>query len=166
MRVRKAIPVFFIFLFLTSPVSLTAQVPPPYESPPAIMEAEARKFLDEYIARYVRMDIDAFMGFFSKEAIENRMLTFEDIHDVYRGTFENSESLQYHLEIYSIQAYKQNTIVLGRYEVLQTLKGSNIKMVFRGNIQWELVREGGSLKIREISYGRDFRYDHPSHPYP
>jgi hypothetical protein len=27
--------------------------------------------------------------------------------------------------------------------------------IFQGNIQWDLVREDGSLKIREIDYGRN-----------
>ena len=51
------------------------------------------------------MDINAFIGFFSKEAIENRMLTYPDIRELYRRTFENSDSLLYHLEIYSVQTY-------------------------------------------------------------
>ena len=151
---------------LMCPLHLLAQVPPPFETPPAITEVEARTFLDQYIAQYMGRDINAFMVFFSKEAIENRMLTYADIRELYRRTFENSDSLQYHLEIYSVQINKEIANVTGRYEVTQTLKGKNIKKIFRGNIQWDLLRENGSLKIREINYGRDYRGDQPSHPYP
>jgi hypothetical protein len=127
---------------------------------------EARRFLDEYITQYMRMDIDAFMDFFSKGAIENRMITYADIRELYRRTFDNSDSLLYHLEIYSVQTYKEGASVAGRYEVIQTFKGSLFKKIYKGNIQWELIREDGALKIKEINYGRDYQGDRPSHPYP
>ena len=166
MRFKKIISICFIVLIPILPISIRAQVPPSFEAPPAITETEARRFLDEYIAQYMRMDINAFIGFFSKEAIENRMLTYPDIREVYRRTFENSSSLPYHLEIYSVQTYSKGATVTGRYEVIQSLKGSYMKKSFVGDIQWDLIREDGSLKIREINYGRDYRHDHPSHPYP
>jgi len=148
------------------PLSSRAQVPPSFETPPAITELEARKFMDEYITQYMSMDINAFISFFSKEAIENRMITYADIYELYGKTFENSDFLLYHLEIYSVQTYLEDCSVLGRYQVIQNLKGRNIKKVFKGNIQWNLIRENGFIKIREIDYGRDYRGDQPSHPYP
>ena len=148
------------------PLSLRAQVPPAFETLPKISETEVRKFLDEYIAQYVKMDINVFMTFFSKKAVENRMLTYPDIREIYRGTFDNSDSLRYHLEICSVETYGQDATVTGRYELVQAIKGGYIKKVFKGNIQWELVSEDGSLKIREINYGRDYTGDRPSHPYP
>jgi hypothetical protein len=129
-------------------------------------EVEARRFLDEYMTQYMKMDINAFMVFFSKDAIENRMLTYPDIREIYRGTFENSDSLLYRLEIFSIQINQDGANVTGRYEVTQTLKGGSANKVFKGNIQWGLIMENGALKIREINYGRDYRGDQPSHPYP
>lgn len=150
----------------TWPLHLQAQVPPSFETLPVITEVEARRFLDEYISQYMKMDINAFMAFFSKDAIENRMLIYPDINELYRRTFENSDSLRYHLEIYSVQINKESASVTGRYEVTQALKGRTIRKVYVGNIQWDLIREDGSLKIREINYGRDYRYDQPSHPYP
>lgn len=166
MRIEKIISICFIVLIPILPLSLRAQVPPPFEAPPAITETEAREFLDDYVVQYMKMDIHAFMDFFSREAIENRMLTYADIRELYRKTFDNSDSLVYHLEIYSVHTYRKSSTVLGRYEVIQSLKGGGIKKVFRGHIQWDLTREGGSLKIREINYGRDYRYDQPSHLYP
>jgi hypothetical protein len=148
------------------PSNLGSQVPPAFEDPPAITEVEARRFLDEYINQYMKMDIGAFMAFFSKEAIENRMLTYPDINEVYRRTFENSDSLRYHLEIYSVQIDGDRATVAGRYEVTQSIKGRIIKKVYMGNIQWDLIRENDSLKIKEVNYGRDYRGDQPSHPYP
>jgi len=166
MEIKKISFIFVIALFLGWPPSLRAQVPPPFESPPVIMETEARRFIDEYVDQYIKMDIDAFMILFSKGAIENRMLTYVDIRELYRMTFDNSESLKYDLEVSTIQIYKEGAAVMGRYEVIQALKGSPYKKVYKGNIQWELIREDGVLKIKEINYGRDYRWDRPRHPYP
>jgi len=166
MEIKKISFIFLIALFLGWPPSLRAQVPPPFESPPVIMETEARRFIDEYVDQYIKMDIDAFMILFSKGAIENRMLTYVDIRELYRMTFDNSESLKYDLEVSTIQIYKEGAAVMGRYEVIQALKGSPYKKVYKGNIQWELIREDGVLKIKEINYGRDYQWDRPRHPYP
>lgn len=166
MEIKKISFIFLIALFLGGSPSLWAQVPPPFETPPVIMETEARRFIDEYVDQYIKMDIDAFMILFSKGAIENRMLTYADIRELYRMTFDNSESLKYDLEVSTIQIYKDGAAVMGRYEVIQALKGSPYKKVYKGNIQWELIREDGVLKIKEINYGRDYRWDRPRHPYP
>jgi len=166
MELKKFAFIFVIAFFSAWPVSLRAQVSPPFESPPVITEVEARRFLDEYVAQYVRMDVETFMTFFSRKAIENRMLTYADIREIYQRTFENSHSLQYDLEIYTVQTYKESTTVTGRYEVIQIFRANPFKKVYRGNIKWELIREGGVLKIKEINYGRDYQADQPGHPYP
>jgi hypothetical protein len=166
MEIKKITFILVIALFFVWPPFLRAQVPPPFETPPVITETEARRFIDEYIDDYTKMDIDAFMARFSRGAIENRMLTYADIRELYQMTFENSDSLKYSLEISTIQIYKEEAAVMGRYEVIQALKRSPYKKVYKGNIQWELIRENGALKIKEINYGRDYRGDSPWHPYP
>jgi hypothetical protein len=166
MKIKEISFIFLITLFLVWPPSLRAQVPPSFETPPVITEMEARRFIDEYVDQYVKMDINAFITLFSKEAIENRMLTYPDIREIYQMTFDNSESLKYDLEIFTIHIYKEGAAVAGRYEVIQALKGSPYKKVYKGNIQWELVREDGVLRINEINYGRDYQWDRPWHPYP
>jgi uncharacterized membrane protein len=147
--------VIFLFLISLFPISTKAQGPVPPKIPRAVTEEEVRRFVDEYTARYMKMDIDAFMDLFSKEAVENRMLPYADIREAYQKTFANSNSIVYHLEIYSIQTYQKSAFVSGRYELIQSIKGSKKKKVFRGNIQWDLIQEDGSLKIKEINYGRN-----------
>lgn len=156
MEIKRISFVLLLTLFFIGTAPLRAQVPPPFETPPVITEAEARRFIDEYIDQYMKMDIDAFMALFSKGAIENRMLTYPDIREIYRGTFDNSSFLKYHLEVFAIRIYKVGAAVEGRYEVIQAIKGSPFKEVYRGNIQWELIREDGVLRIKEINYGRDY----------
>jgi sulfatase maturation enzyme AslB (radical SAM superfamily) len=143
--------VFFVILLLSvviGPFSAKAQ------NQPMTVE-EVRQFMNEYKDRFVKMNIDAFMDLFSKEAVENRMHPYADIREAYRKTFANSDAIQYNLEIYTVQTYQEGAFVSGRYELVQSIKGSKKNMVFRGNIQWNLNREDGLLKIKEINYGRD-----------
>jgi len=152
---RTITMVIFLFLVSLFPLSTKAQAPVPPQIPQPVTEEEVRQFMEKYTGRFMRMDLDAFMDLFSKEAVENRMLPYADIREAYQKTFANSNSIVYHLEIYSIQAYQKSAFVSGRYELIQSIKGSKKKKVFRGNIQWDLIREDGSLKIKEINYGRD-----------
>jgi hypothetical protein len=85
--------------------------------------------------------------------VENRMIPYADIREAYRMTVDGSRSIVYNLKIYSIQTYTESAYVRGRYEIIQTLKRGRTR-VLRGDIQWDLVREDGSLKIREVNYGR------------
>lgn len=163
---KKILLILAIALFLVRPPSLQGQVPPPFETPPVITEMEAQRFIDEYVDQYIKMNIDAFMVLFSRGAIENRMLTYADIRELYRMTFDNSEFLKYDLKVSAIHIYKEGAAVVGRYEVIQALKGSPYKKVYKGNIQWELIRENGVLRIKELNYGRDYQGDSPWHPYP
>lgn len=152
---RTITTIIFLFLVSLLPLSIKAQAPVPPEIPQPITEEEVNRFFDEYKARYMRMDIDAFMALFSNEAVENRTIPYADIRESYQKTFDNSRSIEYNLEIYSIQTYQKSAFVRGGYELVQSIKGSKRKKVFRGDIQWDLIRENGSLKIREINYGRN-----------
>jgi hypothetical protein len=147
---RTIIAIICLFLVSLFPLSTKAQAPVPQ----AVTEEEVNRFLDEYKARYMKMDLDAFMDLFSEEAVENRVIPYDDIRRVYKKNFDNSSSLEYDLEIDSIQAYQKSAFVSGRYRLIQTIKGTEEQKGFKGNIQWSLVRENGSLKIKEINYGR------------
>jgi len=146
---RKMTSVLFIvLLILVFPLSVKAQIPQ------AVAVEEVKKFLDEYVNRYMAMDLNGFMALFSKDAVENRMLPYADIQKIYQKHFDQSKSLQYNLKILTIQTYARSAFASGRYEVIQNPKRGRTK-VYQGNIQFELVRENGSLKIRELNYGRD-----------
>lgn len=155
MRLLKIISIFFVSFILIIPLSTKAQVPPPSEIPEVIPVEKVQKFIDEYKGRFVKVEVDAFMDLFSKEATENRMLPYADIREAYRRTIAHSKSIIYNLKIYSIQTYTRSALVRGQYEIIQSLKKGGKERVFKGDIQWEIIREDGSLKIREVNYGRD-----------
>jgi len=154
MRPYKIIFISLIYFMVMNPLSVKAQVPPPYEIQKAITMEEARQFIDEYSARFMKLELDPFMDLFSKRAVENRMLPYADIRRAYQKTIAGSRSIMYQLKIYTIQTSLQSALVRGRYEIVQAFKKGR-EVAFKGDIQWDLIRENGVLKIREIDYGRD-----------
>jgi hypothetical protein len=150
---RSSMKAVFLGILLLSvligPFSAKAQNQP-------VTVEEVHQFMNEYKDRYINMNYEGFMDLFSQEAVENRMYPYADIREAYRKTFDTSKAIQYNLEIYTIQVSQEGAFVSGRYELVQSFKGSKKSKVFRGNIQWNLKRENGVLKIREINYGRDF----------
>lgn len=155
MRFHTILFVVLIFLIPSFCLPSNAQVPSSPEIPKAVKVEEVHQFIDEYAKRFMKMDLDAYMALLSKDAVENRMLPYADIREAYRRTIEASKSLIYDVKINSIQTYTKSAFVSGRYKIIQILKAKNKERVFQGNIQWELVREDDSLKIKEINYGRD-----------
>jgi len=153
MRLHKIIFIFFVSFILIHPFSVKAQVPPSREIRRAETMEEARQFIHEYTTRFMRLDLDPFMELFSKRAVENRMLPYDDIREAYRKTIEGSRSIVYSLDIDSIQMDARNVFVTGRYQITQAFRKGG-KAVLKGDIQWDLIREDGSLKIREVNYGR------------
>ena len=153
MKLHKIIFVFFVSFISIYPLCAKAQVPPPFEIPKAVTLEEARQLIGEYTARFMKLDLDPFMELFSKKAVENRVLPYADIREAYRKTIAGSRSIMYNFRIYTIQTYLQSALVRGHYEIVQTFKGGG-GTAFKGDIQWDLIRENGVLRIREINYGR------------
>jgi hypothetical protein len=153
MRPYKIIFISLIYFIVMNPLSVKAQVPPPYEIQKAITMEEARQFIDEYSARFMKLELDPFMDLFTKRAVENRMLPYADIRRAYQKTIAGSRSIMYQLKIYTIQTSLQSALVRGRYEIVQAFKKGG-ETAFKGDIQWDLIRENGVLKIREVDYGR------------
>lgn len=154
MKLYKIILVFFVSFISIYPLCTGAQVPPPPEIPNDVTMEEARQFIGEYTARFMKLDLDPFMELFSKKAVENRVLPYADIRRAYQKTIAGSRSIMYHFKIYTIQTSLQSALVRGRYEIVQTFRKGG-EATLNGDIQWDLTREDGVLKIREVNYGRE-----------
>lgn len=135
---------------LIIPALIEAQI-----TPAPFTEEEVRQFINEYKERFVKLDLDAYMALFSGEATENGMLPYADIRMAYKRTIAWSQSIRYQVKIYSVQTCEKNAFVQGRYEILQPFKKGGKARLMKGDIQWVLAREDGSLKIREINYGNE-----------
>ena len=162
--ISKKCIVFFILIIASVSVTLTwaprsssglslAQLRPPPKIPKDITEEDVRKFMAEYVDRFMKLELRPYMDLFVREAVENRMLPYGDIQEAFRKTIVASKSIIYKLRIYSIHTYSDGAAVTGHYEIFQSFKGPGGRHL-EGDIQWDLVLQNGSLKIREINYGR------------
>lgn len=117
-------------------------------------EEEVRRFFDSYVERYTLMDINGFLTFFSSRAIQNRTDDIREIRRVYTEFFGQSQSLVYQLKNPAIKIFPDSVQVKAFYEVKQKLKTGATRL-WKGRIEWDLVREEGALKISSLEYRHD-----------
>ena len=122
--------------------------------PPSLLatEDEVKKFFDNYIERYNRMDIEGFLSLFSPKAIQNQKDRLEGIRKIYIDFFNQGEKVRYRIQDMKIEIYQNAVEVKARYEIVQILKTGGGERVWRGNIRWVLGKENGALKILSLDY--------------
>jgi len=131
---------------------------PPVEAklpPPVAAEEEVEKLFDLYVARYNRKDIQGFLSLFSPRAIQNQKDGLEEIRRIYENFFDQSLRLQYSLDDMRVEIYQNAVEVKARYEVNQISRIDGEKKMWKGRIQWMLVKEDGTLKIISLNYRHD-----------
>ena len=117
-------------------------------------EDEVERFFEDYLRCYTQRDIDGFLGFFSRRAIQNRKENIDEIRRIYSQFFNHSESLLYHLKNPKIEIFPNNAQVRASYEIRQVLQTGDTRL-WKGNVEWTLMREDGKLKIFSILYQHD-----------
>jgi Flp pilus assembly protein TadD len=117
-------------------------------------EEEVRQFLEHYRERYSRKDLEGFLSLFSPKAVQNQGDGFEEIKKIYSTFFDKSQELRFHMDDTRIDISQDAAKVRARYEVDQVLKKRRKKKVWKGDIQWILVREDGALRISSLDYRR------------
>ena len=115
-------------------------------------EEEVKQFFDNYVDRYRQKDARGFLSFFSAKAVQNQTEGFEAIRSSYTKWIDQSEELRYQIEGIKIEIYQQRVDVKARFRIDQKLKKDGAEKVWKGNIRWVLVKEGGRLKIRSLDY--------------
>ncbi len=118
-------------------------------------EEEVRKFFDHYIERYNKRDTPGFLSLFSPKAIQNQKDGLEGIQRIYENFFYQSLELRYSVEDMKVEIYQNAVEVKARYEVDQILRIDGEKKIWKGRIQWMLVKEDGVLKIISVNYKHD-----------
>lgn len=149
---RMIISSSFILILLLSGFELSALSSEPASPRPLVAsEEEVRKFLDTYIDRYTRKDVDGLLSLFSPEAVQNRQQRLKEIRSVYASFCDESEEIRYRLEDVKTEIYENGVDVKARYE-LDQLSKKREKKNWKGQIRWSLVKEGGALKILFLDY--------------
>jgi curved DNA-binding protein CbpA len=115
-------------------------------------EDEVRQFFANYTERYTQKDSDGFLSLFSPRAVQNRQDGLEAIQKIYGNFFKQSQEIKYYMDDIKIEIYQNAVEVKARYELVQTLKKRGDKKIWRGDIRWALVKEGGALKILSLDY--------------
>ncbi len=123
--------------------------------PPLATEGEVLRFFDQYVERYNRRDLQGFLSLFSSKAVQNQKEGWEGIQRIYENFFEQSRDLRYSMENTSVEVYQNAVEVKAGYTVNQISKKDGERRIWRGRIQWMLVREDGELKIISLNYRHD-----------
>jgi curved DNA-binding protein CbpA len=115
-------------------------------------EEEVKRLFDHYVERYNKKDIQGFLSLFSPKAVQNQKDGLEEIRRIYENFFYQSQELRYSVEDMKVEIYQNAVEVKARYEVDQILRMDGEKKIWKGRIQWMLVKEDGVLKIISLNY--------------
>ncbi len=103
-----------------------------------ITRQEVEAFMKGYIEAYKKSDIDLFMSFFSVSAIENNILTYQEIRKRYQAAFRN-EIESYDINKMNIEIVPPDAHVSGLFVITQFITSENLWTRFRGNIRWKIT---------------------------
>jgi ketosteroid isomerase-like protein len=131
-------------------LSMVSELPPPIAT-----EEEVKKFFNHYVERYNKKDLQGFLSLFSFKAIQNQKDGLDGIQRIYENFFQQSLGLRYSMEDTRVEVYQNAVEVKARYEVDQILKKDGERKIWKGRIQWMLVKEDGALKIISLNYKHD-----------
>jgi len=122
-------------------------------NPPSLLgtEDEVRKFFNDYVERYNRMDLEGLFSLFSSGAIQNKKDGLERIRKIYSNFFNQGQEVRYRVQDMQIEIYQNTVEVKARYEINQILKMGE-KMGWKGNVHWVLGKENGAFKILSLDY--------------
>ena len=118
-----------------------------------ITKEEVEDFMQRYVNSYNRNDLNAFMSLFSRSAVENNIMDYDEIRNAYRENFD--EKINYYkLQNMHIKIEGINALVYGTYNINRYLSAEDRWLRFSGKISWKLSRENNSLKIVSINYDK------------
>jgi curved DNA-binding protein CbpA len=117
---------------------------------PEDMDRWVNSFISQYARAYEEGDIEKFMSFFSKAAVENGRMNYDEIRKAYRRNFE---SFRCRYTLRNVQSRKNgNDIVVAAAYIINKSPDAAGELLVQGDIRWTLAREGGALKILKVEY--------------
>jgi curved DNA-binding protein CbpA len=122
---------------------------------PIATEEEVKNFLNHYAERYNKKDLQGFLSLFSSKAIQNQKDEWGGIRRIYENFFHQSLALRYSMGDATVEVYQNAVEVKARFEVDQILRKDGERKIWKGRIQWMLVKEEGALKIISLNYKHD-----------
>jgi len=132
-------------------VKSVREVPRESGPPPLAREEEVIQFLTRYVNQYVGRNTEGLMSFFSPQAVQNQKFDYNAIKRMYGKFFDESQKLSYKVNPQTIDITPREAKVRATYLLEQETRSGEIKL-WRGNIEWTLIREQGALKVRTLQF--------------
>lgn len=123
---------------------------PSYTAQVSLLNSEVNAFIDQYTQAYELGDVDKFMSFYSRSAIENNTAGYNEIRNGYAKNFRVSR-YAYSLKDTLMEESDGNVILAGTY-VITRIQGNPLGIITQGHIRWMLRKEDGVLKIIRADY--------------
>jgi len=118
-----------------------------------ITKEEVEEFMQRYVRAYTKNDLNAFLSLFSRSAVENNSLTYNEIRNVYKETF--SEKINHYKIInMDIRTDGQTATVSGIYNINRYMSAEDRWVRYSGKIVWKLIRENYQLRIISINHDK------------
>ncbi len=118
-----------------------------------ITKEEVEEFMQRYVSAYTKNDLTTFLSLFSRSAIENNTLTYNEMRNAYKETF--SEKINHYKIInMDIRTDGQTATVSGIYNINRYISAEDRWVRYSGKIGWKLIRENSQLRIISITYDK------------
>lgn len=116
-----------------------------------LTQDEVEAFIQRYIGAYEKNDLESFMALFSRSAVENDRMDYNEIRTAYQETF--SEKINYYkLSDLKVSLAGMNAFVSGKYSINRYLSQENRWVRHTGTIRWTLAKVNNALRITRINY--------------
>ncbi|MBI5633887.1 MAG: DnaJ domain-containing protein [Nitrospirae bacterium] len=138
------------------PIRPALEVKPPaptQQKPEQITKEEVEEFMQRYVRAYTKNDLNTFMSLFSHSAVENNTLTYNEMRNAYKETF-NEKINHYKILDMEIRTDGQTATVSGVYNVNRYLSAQDRWVRYSGKIVWKLIRENAQLRIVSTNYDK------------
>lgn len=116
-----------------------------------ISKEEVEEFMRRYVRAYSKNDLETFLSLFSRSAVENNSLTYNEIRNAYKELFREKINF-YKVNEMDIRTDGQTATVSGIYNLNRYFSEQDRWIRYSGKIAWKLVRENNQLRIISATY--------------
>lgn len=114
------------------------------------VEREVNLFISLYVRAYEEGDIGKFISLYSRSAIENNRMSYEEIRRAYQKNFEMGG---YRYSVRNVRFRKEgDTFVVNAEYTIRKSAENTREAVIHGDIRWVLAKEGEALRIVKADY--------------
>ena len=118
-----------------------------------ITKEDVEEFMQRYVSAYTQNDLNTLMSLFSRSAVENNTLTYNEIRNAYKETFREKIN-NYRIINMDIRTDGQTATVSGIYNINRYVSPEDRWVRYSGKIVWKLIRENSQIRIISTNYDK------------